>query len=704
MSLNLVNFDPVIYKLLNNDLKYLNIDELENHYNKIGIKEKRLYKFDMPKKFNYLEYKNLNKDLEDYSELECYKHYTIYGKKEDRKYHNYNNESLLFDFKIYRELNNDLISFNKKSLENHFKLYGKNENRKITRFWSRKVYYICNIPGGGTAKYMDDLKNLFNNIIFIKILDKDELHEHVFKKNDILIVVHLINSNIICDDLIKVFNKYKLNILITIHDCFWINYKENFNSLTEEDIHGSYLYNNLKSSKEVSKLFELSKIIIFPTKFMNDAYLRFFNLNNNIIIPHNDTLCEVGDLNIKISNNIIKIGICHGYSIYKGKELYEILINKYYNKKYKGYIIKFVIVGITCDNYNEDNFIEFLNKNCINGLTLLNKWGESYCYSLTKFINSGLPIIYNNFGAFKNRIHSSNRYFDIFGYEEHYNQAINNNSIYLEYFYEKFNNYLDFIINNNNSKYIENKVNNKIIANNFYKDLFFNQVIDKNIIIITSKIIVSNLSFSYCKNRSIYSKEERFTQTLQTIKSIKDNVPDYYIILFDNSYFHDKNKLEKLKHSVDLFINNYDDSELNIYTNFYEYKSLSELSQLSRIYDLYLKYINFNAVKSLFKISGRYTINKNFIYDEYNNDHNILKKNENLKDIDYYYSCFYKISNKNIKSFFENITKIFYNKKKYFKLNLEEMIPELFNYKYKLINNLGISQRIAVWNKNIEYI
>ena len=41
-----------------NDLKYLNIDELENHYNKIGIKEKRLYKFDMPKKFNYLEYKN----------------------------------------------------------------------------------------------------------------------------------------------------------------------------------------------------------------------------------------------------------------------------------------------------------------------------------------------------------------------------------------------------------------------------------------------------------------------------------------------------------------------------------------------------------------------------------------------------------------------------------------------------------------------
>ena len=704
MSLNLNNFDPVIYKLLNNDLKYLNINELDNHFNKIGINENRLYKFNVPKKFSYHDYKNLIKDLEKYNELECYKHYTLYGRKEDRKYFDYDKESLKFDYKIYRELNVDLNTFDKNKLLTHFKNYGKNENRKITRLYFRKIYYICNIAGGGTAKYLEDLKNLFNKILFIKILDKEELYEINFEKNDILIIVHLINTNINCNDLIDIYNKINLNILITIHDCFWINYKNNLDLLTEEDIHGSYLYKNTKYNIEVSNLFDIIKIIIFPTKFIKNAYSNFYKINNSIIIPHNDILCKIGKLNININNNIIKIGICHGYSIYKGKELYEILLDKYYNKKYKGYIIKFVIVGITCENYNEDNFIEFLNNNNINGLSLLNKWGESYCYTLTKFINSGLPIIYNNFGSFQDRMPTDSRYIDVFGYEEHFNQAINNNKSYLNYFFDKFDNYLDFIIKNNNYKSIENKINNKIITNNFYKDLFFTDTINKNIVIITSKIIVSEQNFSYCKNRSVYSKEERFSQTLETIKSIKNNIKNYFIILFDNSYFFDKNKLVKLKESVDLFINNSDDSDLNIYTNFYEYKSFGEMSQLLRVYELYLKYINFDAIKSLYKISGRYIINNNFDYSIFNNSSNIIKKNNDLKDIDYYYTCFYKIDKNNINSFYENIKKAFLNKNKYYKLNLEEMIPEFLDNKFKLVDNLGITQRIAVWNKNIEYI
>lgn len=229
MSLNLVKFDPIIYKLLNNDLKYLNIDELDNHYKKIGIKENRLYKFDVPKKFNYIEYKKLNKDLEHYTEFECYKHYTIYGKKEDRRYFDYDKESLEFDFKIYREINHDLSNFNKNELLNHFKIYGKNENRRINVTHFKKIYYICNIAGGGTAKYLYDLKNLFNNIIFIKIFNRDELVEHNFDSDDILLVVHLINTDITCKDLINVYHKKNLNILVTIHDCFWINFKNNSN-------------------------------------------------------------------------------------------------------------------------------------------------------------------------------------------------------------------------------------------------------------------------------------------------------------------------------------------------------------------------------------------------------------------------------------------------------------------------------------------
>ena len=123
-----------------------------------------------------------------------------------------------------------------------------------------------------------------------------------------------------------------------------------------------------------------------------------------------------------------------------------------------------------------------------------------------------------------------------------------------------------------------------------------------------------------------------------------------------------------------------------------------------KIYHEFFKYINYDSIKSLYKISGRYTLNENFDYNNFNNKYNILKKNNDLKDIDYYYTCFYKIDNDNIKLFFNNVNNVFLNKKKYYKLNLEEIIPEILNYKFKLINELGINQKIAVWNKNIEYI
>ena len=706
MNLNLIDFDPVIYKLLNPDLKFLSISELIDHYYNIGINENRIYKFNMPKKFNYIEYKKLNKDLENYNEFECFKHYTLFGFKEKREIFDYNNINI-FNYKIYRELNNDLIHFDETKILNHFNNFGKSENRPMIKYHIKKIYYICNILGGGTAKYINDLKYLFNNIIFIKILDKNELYNINFNENDMLIIIHLINNDIIINDIINIYNKFNLNIIITIHDCFWINYKTNYIELTEEDIHGSYLYKNKNINKSVIKLFEIAKISIFPSIFIKEAYEEFYKIKNKIIISHNDTQCKIGKLNIKIVDNIIKIGICHGYSIYKGKELYDILINKYYNKTYKDYTIKFVIVGLTCDNYTENNFIEFLNKNNINGLTLLNKWGESYCYTLTKFLNSGLPILYNNIGAFKERIPKNDKYIDVFGYEEHFVEAINNNNQYLDYFFEKFEKYIDFIIENNNSRLININNNLNIIkSNDFYKDLFFHNIINKNIIIITSKIIVSDLKFSYCDKRSIYSTEERYDQTLETIFSIKKYIPDYYIILFDNSNFYnfDNKKIEYLKSNVDLFLNIYDDSNLNQYTNFYEYKSFGELSQIMKIYDEFLKYINYDSIKSLYKISGRYTLNEHFDYNNFNNKNNILKKNNDLKDIDYYYTCFYKIDNNNIKLFFNNINNVFLNKKKYYKLNLEEIIPELLNYKFELINELGVNQRIAVWNKNIEYI
>ena len=86
----------------------------------------------------------------------------------------------------------------------------------------------------------------------------------------------------------------------------------------------------------------------------------------------------------------------------------------------------------------------------------------------------------------------------------------------------------------NEAEVIKHYIEHGYEENRIYK---FIDVENKNIVFITSKIYTSNEPFSYTNIRSVYTPEERFIQTLETIVSIRKNIPNPYIILFDNSIF-----------------------------------------------------------------------------------------------------------------------------------------------------------------------
>jgi hypothetical protein len=222
--------------------------------------------------------------------------------------------------------------------------------------------------------------------------------------------------------------------------------------------------------------------------------------------------------------------------------------------------------------------------------------------------------------------------------------------------------------------------------------------INKNIVIITSKIYTSKNKLSYIANRSIYTYQERFNQTLKTIETIKNKIPNYYIILIDNSIF-PQNEFNKLNNSVDKFINITNNDKLNYYTDECIYKGYGELAQLYNILDI-LKNIDFN-INNIFKISGRYLISNNFKYTIYDNDKNIFKINNNIKNRKYIYTCFYKI--KYLKDFIDKIQEI-YNIIStsiiYDNIDLEVFLPPFFIQNTKYVNFLGIIQNIAVWKNN----
>ena len=740
------DFDWQIYTYLYDDLKHMSNADANYHYLGYGIKENRLYKFDIPEDFNWKDYyyfnkdiinddiiqninkinnKNENKNNKDENEdnkdenkdnkdiiynfiynqnnsnldyfkiLEKYakKHYTLNGKNENRQYKF--NLPFNFNWLDYISNNSDLIGLNELDAKIHYVSFGVYEKRKYINNSLSKVYVICNIKLGGTSKYINDILKSFPEIKFLFLTEKKQIYGIKFKPDDIIFVQQLIMTNIFPDDIIYIKNTYNSKIVISIHDYCWFNKEiiHNF-GIDPYHWHGKYIENNIEINESVKRLFSIANDIIHPSLFTYNTYSNYFDKKNFKLVYHNDNIVNDNINNFPIVKKDINIGVLHSFSIYKGKEIVNILMEKY--SKYKKYKVNFLISDFTIEKYDEDNFNDIIKKYNIHCLFCLNKWGETYCYALTKYLNSGLPILYNNIGSYQDRIPKKEKYKILLESESEYEDFITNpNSQSIAY--NKFTSFLDYIIFNNiDTTYKFN--DNKFIVKKYYNDLFLNNIIDKNIVIITSKIYVSNNEFSYTKNRSIYTKDERYNDTIITINSVKEKIKNYYIILFDNSSFTEE-EYNNLKNSVDCFINITDDDDLNFYTNKFRYKAFSEMYQMIKCYEYFIENINKKYIKNIFKISGRYYLNNNFDYNKYDNDNNIFKRNNNLVDIKYYYTSLYKISGNYIDDFFKLLNKTFYNKDRYLEMNLEEIIPEIMNYNFKEIDCLGLTQKIAVWDQ-----
>ena len=159
-----------------------------------------------------------------------------------------------------------------------------------------------------------------------------------------------------------------------------------------------------------------------------------------------------------------------------------------------------------------------------------------------------------------------------------------------------------------------------------------------DLVLITSVINTPNIPLSYSKTRSVFSRKERFTQTKNTIISIKHKIPNCKIIIVECSDLNSEEQ-EYLSINCDYILNLWEKKELhnNI---FGKSKSLGEGTMTI----LALKYINDMNIKYnyLYKISGRYWLNDNF--NIYNIENNIFRRIGN--DENNIFTALYKI-NKN---------------------------------------------------------
>ncbi len=208
-----------------------------------------------------------------------------------------------------------------------------------------------------------------------------------------------------------------------------------------------------------------------------------------------------------------------------------------------------------------------------------------------------------------------------------------------------------------------------------------------NLCVITSVINISVLPLSYINKRSIFSSNERFEQTLKTIDSARKKIQNCKIILLEGSKL-SKEFEENIISIVDYYLNySYDEDIRKDIDGIY--KGAGECKLLYK----FMNEFDLSDYDNLFKLSGRYYLNDNFIFQNFDSPNNIFGGVEKVVS-----TRLFKI----YKTYFED-----------FKTALEKTYPimlkgesiEYVLHKYisnkKYIKILGVEGNVAVDNNKI---
>ena len=212
----------------------------------------------------------------------------------------------------------------------------------------------------------------------------------------------------------------------------------------------------------------------------------------------------------------------------------------------------------------------------------------------------------------------------------------------------------------------------------------------KECVLITSIIHTTNSSLNYSNTRSIYSHQQRFEQTLETIESIRKYMPDVDIMVIESSPVSDY--MSKISEKVDHFMN----LEFNEIVNNGKEKGKGEaillINALSFLKDKY---------DAVYKISGRYVLQPSFDREKWRNMEMITACKTNNYGIENgIHTFFYKIPDAIIPLFKytlnEYITKTSNEA-------IENFIALKLQYFIHFADTIGILVRWACYNETIIY-
>jgi len=172
--------------------------------------------------------------------------------------------------------------------------------------------------------------------------------------------------------------------------------------------------------------------------------------------------------------------------------------------------------------------------------------------------------------------------------------------------------------------------------------------IPKNIIIITSVLDCPI-------RRNLFTREERFEQTKKTIDSVRVKIPNSFIIIIDVTVFTEEEH-NFFKSSCNYIVNCVNNNEATYSVLQHDNKSFGEryylLECMLVIHHLLEIYPN---IRNIFKISGRYYLDNNFLYSTYDNDNIIVNLVDPLIWANACTTCFFKLPIEQLDNFYNQL-------------------------------------------------
>lgn len=303
----------------------------------------------------------------------------------------------------------------KKSLDkyNYFVLSVMEDEYILTAYIGKKSN-VYNTGVKCKTKLFDKYDENYKKLLF-KIVEKLNIN--------IIHIHHLLGHSF---DILTVMQKYnRLTKIITIHDYFFVCpqinllYKscklceEERNVCCKECINKEF---DLKTRKKIVKeILSLADDIIIPNSSIKEEMDKTYKGLKYTVIEHGIDMQrykkKISDIDIK-KKRIAFIGVRDET---KGSLLIRKIIHKmkktqmhvfgstneiklktsFYNYTYHG-------------EYRREEITKLLTKNQINLVCLLSIWPETYCYTLSETIYSGIPVLGIDLGAIGERVRRQN--------------------------------------------------------------------------------------------------------------------------------------------------------------------------------------------------------------------------------------------------------------------------------------------------------